>query len=549
LFLNSEGNSSGHGIALKHQTQPGTWRETTSEEAVMRRCLSRLAAGLMTRQVIAAVHRTARVRVRNWVPTGQRKAALKMPAAAVFEIFFLCSVAGAAPVVVMPGYTIELVATGASAVDGLIVGTDGFIYMTDYAAGRVLRVSATAHNGVFEVFASGLANPTDLVATPDGRMFVTASATGEIVEVTGGTLTTFASGFPNATSTDFANGLLVVTSSPGTITATDLGGHTSTILSGRYVTYGATVRPDGTLYFIEFGYGTILRTDLTGTAPTLLGTASAFGAQFTAVDMLGTLYISDPLANAIWRLGPSGQLAVFASQFIGKANLPVIGPTGMAFDAAGTLYVGDGPNLWRIAPIPPSPSPTAEAGPDQTLVADLFGTARVQIVGQVISAAGSHLSYSWTEDTKLLSSTATLDTTLKVGMHVLTLSVIDQWGRSSSDSVTVGVQIPTAVGPPGPSGAQGPSGPQGPQGLPGPSGPQGQVGPAGATGAPGPQGPQGQPGTMPVGTIIFLIEGTPAPVGFALIGTMVGDLRPVGDGDRDRDDRPRHVRFNVYRKN
>jgi sugar lactone lactonase YvrE len=471
-----------------------------------------------------------------------------MLAAAVIGIFFLGSPAGAAPVVVMPGYTIELVATGATAVDGLIVGTDGFIYMTDYAAGRVLRISATAHNGVFEVFASGLANPTDLTATPDGRMFVTASATGDIVEITGGTPTTFVSGFPTATSIDFVSGLLVVTnSSPGTITATDLAGHTSTILSGRNLPWGVTVRPDGTLYFIEFGSGAVLRTDLSGSVPTLLGTASAFGAQFTTVDTLGTLYISDPLANTIWRLDQSGQLVVLASQFTGKANLPIIGPTGMAFDAAGTLYVGDGPNLWRIAPIPPAPSPIADAGPDQTLVADPFGTARVQIVGEVKSAVGSRLSYSWTDGTELLSSGARLDATLKIGVHVLTFTVIDQWGRSSSDSVTIGVQIPTAAaGPPGPRGEQGPIGPQG---VPGPSGPQGQIGPAGVTGAPGPQGPQGEPGALPRGTIIFLLEGTLPPVGFTLIGTMVGDLRPAGDGDHDRDDRPRHVGFNVYRKN
>jgi sugar lactone lactonase YvrE len=95
-----------------------------------------------------------------------------------------------------------------------------------------------------------------------------------------------------------------------------------------------------------------------------LGTASAFGAQFTTVDPAGTLYISDPLANTIWRLDASGQISAFASQFTGKANLPVIGPTGMAFDANSTLYVGDGPNLWRIAPVPPAPAPSADAGPD-----------------------------------------------------------------------------------------------------------------------------------------------------------------------------------------
>jgi sugar lactone lactonase YvrE len=528
------------------------------------------------------------------VTTEQWKTTLTMLAAAFCGIFlFNSSVAEATPIVVVPGYTIELVATGAIAVDGLIVGTDGFIYMTDYAAGRVLRVSAAAHNGIFEVFASGLANPTDLTLTPDGRMFVTASLTGDIVEVTGGTASIFASGFPTATSINFANGLLIVTnSSPGTITATDLSGHTTTLLSGIYYPYGATVGPNGTLYFIEFLYGTIYRTDLSGTPPILLGTASATGAQFTTIDALGTLYIGDPLAKTLWRLDASGQLSSFASQFTGKANLPVTGPSGLAFDAQGTLYVGDGPNLWRIAPIALPQAPTADAGPDQTLVADLFGTARVQIVGQA-NPAESSLSSSWTEGTQVLSRTNTADVSLKIGMHVLTLTVIDQWGRSASDSVNVGVQLPTsaagpegpigATGPAGPQGATGPAGPQGPIGATGatgpagPAGPDGIVGPQGAAGSPGATGPQGSQGLkgdtgaigatgpqgvtgpvgpvgpqgaagldVPPGTTILLAVGTPAPMGYSLIGSTVIKIAPIGDGGRD--DKAQTVTFNVFRK-
>jgi hypothetical protein len=184
----------------------------------------------------------------------------------------------------------------------------------------------------------------------------------------------------------------------------------------------------------------------------------------------------------------------------------------MAFAALGTLYVRDGPNLWRIAPFALPLAPTADAGPDQALVADLFGTARVQIVGQA-NTAGSRLSFSWAEGTQLLSSANTLDAELKIGLHLLTLTVVDEWGRTSSDSVVVGVQIPTAAsGPEGPIGATGPIGPQGPigptgsVGPPGPIGPSGAMGPVGSQGSPGaigatgaigptgPAGPQGLPG-------------------------------------------------------
>ena len=52
----------------------------------MRSCLSRLPAGRTTQQAIGAGHR--RVRVRHWVAAEQRKAAMKLLAAAFFLVSF-----------------------------------------------------------------------------------------------------------------------------------------------------------------------------------------------------------------------------------------------------------------------------------------------------------------------------------------------------------------------------------------------------------------------------------------------------------------------------
>ena len=131
------------------------------------------------------------------------------------------------------------------------------------------------------------------------------------------------------------------------------------------------------------------------------------------------------------------------------------------------------------------------------------------------------------------------------------------------DTGATGAQGP--IGPAGPPGASGPQGPAGPMGLQGPSGPAGGPGPVGATGAtgpigatgprgatgpiglPGPAGPKGTDGSsVPAGTVIFLLEGVPAPAGYTLIGTFTENVR-TGDGDRD--DRQVTLTFRGYRKN
>ncbi|MEW6319953.1 MAG: IPT/TIG domain-containing protein [Acidobacteriota bacterium] len=99
------------------------------------------------------------------------------------------------------------------------------------------------------------------------------------------------------------------------------------------------------------------------------------------------------------------------------------------------------------------------------------------------------------------------------------------------------------AGPQGPQGLQGPAGPEGPEGPQGPQGLQGPQGPQGAQGLPGPQGP---PGTVPPGTLLFVLEGDPAPAGATYVGSFrqVLNGRPaVGRGG------PRVVLIRIYRKN
>ena len=105
------------------------------------------------------------------------------------------------PLVIVPGYSVELVATGAVAAAGITVGSDGFVYVADFnggGGGNLLRVPVAMTNGSFETIASGLANPGDVTRTPDGRLFVTESAGGRITEVfLDGSSAVLASNFTN----------------------------------------------------------------------------------------------------------------------------------------------------------------------------------------------------------------------------------------------------------------------------------------------------------------------------------------------------------------
>ncbi|HEU4429618.1 MAG TPA: PKD domain-containing protein, partial [Myxococcota bacterium] len=97
--------------------------------------------------------------------------------------------------------------------------------------------------------------------------------------------------------------------------------------------------------------------------------------------------------------------------------------------------------------------PVANAGSDQTVVdADDSGAELVTLDGAGSSDLdGSIASFVWTEGAMSLGSGATLEKNLAVGTHAITLTVTDDDGNESTDSVTIvvepvnGGQAPVAV--------------------------------------------------------------------------------------------------------
>ncbi|MEK7206873.1 MAG: hypothetical protein AAB134_03205, partial [Pseudomonadota bacterium] len=105
------------------------------------------------------------------------------------------------------------------------------------------------------------------------------------------------------------------------------------------------------LYFTDHGTGRIYRSDQSGNVQ-LLGAVSPFGATFTGFGLGGNLFVSDVLQGKVYKMDGSGNLTLFVSGLVGKSSPPAIGPTDIAFDGLGSMYIGDGASIWKVSAIP-----------------------------------------------------------------------------------------------------------------------------------------------------------------------------------------------------
>jgi lysophospholipase L1-like esterase len=118
--------------------------------------------------------------------------------------------------------------------------------------------------------------------------------------------------------------------------------------------------------------------------------------------------------------------------------------TGQQVLAAVTWDAGF---TWTTGEPPANNPPLADAGPDQTVIADESGFASVVIDGSGSSDPdGDPLVYSWTLDS-MSAAGATITFDLAVGSHVATLTVDDGRGGTDSDTVTVTVESSTPPPP------------------------------------------------------------------------------------------------------
>jgi hypothetical protein len=115
----------------------------------------------------------------------------------------------------------------------------------------------------------------------------------------------------------------------------------------------------------------------------------------------------------------------------------------IAFDAAmnannDNWYLDDIRLTGTSAPVPPA----ANAGADQTVTdTDNTGAETVTLNGSASldPDGGGIVAYEWKEGATVLGTAASLNTSLSVGVHTITLTVTDDEGATASDTVQVTV--------------------------------------------------------------------------------------------------------------
>ncbi len=239
----------------------------------------------------------------------------------------------------------------------------GDVYVADSADNEVFKVTPA---GASTVVASGFAAPSGVAVDPStGDVYIADTGNHEVKELTpGGTLSVVAGTGTAGSPT------------PGAATSSALGGPSGLAVDGAgnlYIADGAgasgnpyveKVTPGGILSIVA-GNGT-RSTPAAGPA-----TSSPLKTPVgVAVDPSGNVFIADSSAEVVLKVTPAGALSIFAGKpgVAGVASAQTLatnarlnGPTGLATDAAGDLYIAD-PGNNRLEEVTPADRLTLFAG-------------------------------------------------------------------------------------------------------------------------------------------------------------------------------------------
>ncbi len=243
-----------------------------------------------------------------------------------------------------------------------------------------------AHSLSVTVIAGGLNNPRGIDLGPDGRVFVAEAGTGKVLVLRGGSVKTFASGLPTATSPEGettgpvnvavrGNGKVIAAIGGG---PQDLDPHFDTVLRvGKHTRVLADIQA----YRNAHPDLTDLDQPPNPTDSNAYGLAAISG---------GRTLVTDAAGNELDLIGPSGRIqtvAKFPNAVISTSHLPpgVVPPgvteapaeavpTSVAVGPDGWWYVGElkgfpftpgASRVWRIAPWARNVvcDPTATHGP------------------------------------------------------------------------------------------------------------------------------------------------------------------------------------------
>jgi streptogramin lyase len=205
-------------------------------------------------------------------------------------------------------------ATGLHQVDNPVFDQLGNLYVT-YSGTRGQQVPVSVfrvgRDGTRASFSSAIVNPTSMAIAADGRIYVSSRFEGTVYRLA-----------EDGSAEPFA---------------TDLG-----------VACGLAFAADGTLYVGDRS-GTIVKLDAAGQATSVASLPPSVAAFHLAFGPDESLYVTGPTlapSDPVYRIDQSGQVHIHSHAF-GR-------PQGLAFDAAGTLFViealAGASGLYRVPP-------------------------------------------------------------------------------------------------------------------------------------------------------------------------------------------------------
>ena len=208
---------------------------------------------------------------------------------------------------------------------------------------------------------------------------------------------------------------------------------------------GIAIDSSNNLYVADGGNNRIQKFNSAGTFVTKWGTAGTGNGEFNSpqgvsVDSVGTVYVADSGNNRAQLFSNTGTFIEVVGS-AGSADGQFSAPQDVATNAAGTFfYVVDRDNFRVQKFSTTAASPTANAGPDQT-VECAGATTPVNLDGSASTAgSGTINSYSWAEGATPLGTGAMLTVNLPTGTHTITLTVTDTGGGADTDDVVITVQ-------------------------------------------------------------------------------------------------------------
>jgi DNA-binding beta-propeller fold protein YncE len=221
----------------------------------------------------------------------------------------------------------ELPFTGLNNPYGVAVDTAGNLYVTDSGNNRVLKLAAGSNTQSVLPF-TGLHNPAGVAVDAAGNLYVTDANTDAYNDT-------------NAiTSTNYANSQVLKLAA---------GSNTQSVLpfTDLHIPLSVAVDAAGNLYVTDANKsidGRVLKLAAGSNTQSVLPFTGLDFPAGVAVDSAGTLYVVDKGAANAARGHSGSQVLKLAAGSNTQSVLPFTGldrPTGVAVDAAGTLYVAN----------------------------------------------------------------------------------------------------------------------------------------------------------------------------------------------------------------